>query len=45
LTANTAEDAMQNCLDAGMDGFLNKPVEPEQLDVIIERHTGNGLYR
>jgi two-component system, sensor histidine kinase RpfC len=45
LTANTAEDAMQKCLDAGMDGFLNKPVEPEQLDAIIERHTGNGLYR
>jgi two-component system, sensor histidine kinase RpfC len=45
LTANTAEDAMQNCLDAGMDGFLNKPVEPEQLDAIIERHTSSVLYR
>jgi two-component system sensor histidine kinase RpfC len=45
LTANTAEDALQNCLDAGMDGFLNKPVEPEQLDAIIERHTGVGYYR
>lgn len=39
LTANTAEDAMRHCLQAGMDGFLNKPVEPEELDVIIERHT------
>jgi len=45
LTANTAEDALQNCLEAGMDGFLNKPVEPEQLDVIIERHAGVGYYR
>jgi two-component system sensor histidine kinase RpfC len=44
LTANTAEDAMQSCLAAGMDGFLNKPVEPEQLDVIIERHTGGSHY-
>jgi two-component system sensor histidine kinase RpfC len=43
MTANTAEDAMDNCLAAGMDGFLNKPVEPEQLDAIIERHIGS-LY-
>jgi two-component system sensor histidine kinase RpfC len=42
LTANTAEDAMKNCLDAGMDGFLNKPVESEQLDAIIERHASAG---
>ena len=44
MTANTAEDAMDNCIAAGMDGFLNKPVEPEQLDAIIERHTGS-LYQ
>ncbi len=44
MTANTAEDAMENCLAAGMDGFLNKPVEPEQLDAIIERHTGSLYY-
>jgi two-component system sensor histidine kinase RpfC len=44
MTANTAEDAMENCIAAGMDGFLNKPVEPEQLDAIIERHTGS-LYQ
>jgi two-component system sensor histidine kinase RpfC len=40
LTANMAEDAMKSCLEAGMDGFLNKPVEPEQLDAVIERHVG-----
>lgn len=45
MTANTAEEAMQNCLKAGMDGFLNKPVEPEQLDAIIERHVGPAHYR
>ncbi len=37
LTANTAEDAMALCMEAGMDGFLNKPIEPEQLEAIIER--------
>ncbi|MCU7851740.1 MAG: response regulator [Candidatus Thiodiazotropha sp. (ex Monitilora ramsayi)] len=45
LTANTAEDAMEHCMQAGMDGFLNKPVEPEQLDVIIERYAGSRLYQ
>jgi two-component system sensor histidine kinase RpfC len=44
LTANTAEDAMKLCLQAGMDGFLNKPVEPEELEVIIERHAGSPMY-
>ena len=44
LTANTAEDAMQHCLKAGMDGFLNKPVEPEELEVIIERHASKTIY-
>jgi two-component system sensor histidine kinase RpfC len=44
LTANTAEDAMRQCLKAGMDGFLNKPVEPEELQVIIEKHTSLPLY-
>ncbi len=45
LTANTAEDAMQKCIKEGMDGFLNKPVESEQLDAIIERHVGQSYYR
>ncbi|MEJ2590748.1 MAG: ATP-binding protein [Candidatus Thiodiazotropha sp.] len=44
LTANTAEDAMAYCMQAGMDGFLNKPVEPEQLDAIIENYTVSPLY-
>ena len=45
LTANTAEDAMTHCLDAGMDGFLNKPVEPEQLEAIVERYAMSQHYR
>lgn len=38
LTANSAEDMMELCIRVGMDGFLTKPVEPEELDAIIERH-------
>ncbi|MET0042102.1 MAG: response regulator [Candidatus Thiodiazotropha sp. 6PLUC3] len=38
LTANSVEDMMELCIRVGMDGFLTKPVEPEVLDSIIERH-------
>ena len=38
LTANTAEDISAECREAGMDGFINKPVESEQLDSIIAQH-------
>ncbi|MCU7904649.1 MAG: response regulator [Candidatus Thiodiazotropha sp. (ex Epidulcina cf. delphinae)] len=43
LTANTVEDMMDHCLQAGMDGFLTKPVEPEILDVIINRYSLKGV--
>jgi two-component system, sensor histidine kinase RpfC len=38
LTANTAEDVSAECREAGMDGFINKPVESEQLDAIIAQY-------
>ncbi|MEN8178140.1 MAG: ATP-binding protein [Pseudomonadota bacterium] len=38
LTANTAEDVSAECQEAGMDGFINKPVESEQLDSIIAQY-------
>lgn len=31
LTAHTAEDAMAECVEAGFDGFLSKPIEKENL--------------
>ena len=37
LTANASEDVKQQCLDAGMDGFLSKPVSPETLRQTLER--------
>ncbi|RMG38776.1 MAG: response regulator [Gammaproteobacteria bacterium] len=39
LTANVAEEARDACLDAGMDDFLTKPVDPETLDGLIARYT------
>jgi two-component system sensor histidine kinase RpfC len=44
LTANTAEDVLDECRAAGMDGFLNKPVEPEQLDKIVAKYVQTPEY-
>ncbi len=40
LTANAAEDARSECMEAGMDEFLTKPVDPAMLDQLIVRYTG-----
>jgi two-component system sensor histidine kinase RpfC len=44
LTANTAEDISAECREAGMDGFLNKPIEPERLDAILMQYVGMPDY-
>jgi CheY-like chemotaxis protein len=38
LTANAAEDMRQESREAGMDDFLTKPVDPEELNDIIRRY-------
>lgn len=37
LTADATAQARQDCSDAGMDGYLTKPVEPPKLFAMIER--------
>jgi len=37
LTANAAEDAKAECLEAGMDDFLAKPVRPQELTDMVRR--------
>jgi CheY-like chemotaxis protein len=32
LTADALEGGKRNCRDAGMDGFLTKPVDPTELE-------------
>jgi len=36
LTADVLETGRQACQDAGMDGFLTKPVDPAQLDSMLK---------
>ena len=36
LTADALETGMRACKDAGMDGFLTKPVDPSQLDDMFD---------
>ncbi|MEA3274544.1 MAG: response regulator [Pseudomonadota bacterium] len=38
LTANPAEEIKAQCLDAGMDGFLEKPVKQPELREIVGRY-------
>ncbi len=35
LTADALETGKKACLDAGMDGFLTKPVDPAELDAVL----------
>ena len=37
LTANNAAEDRENCLAAGMDDFLSKPILREELDQMLER--------
>jgi CheY-like chemotaxis protein len=36
LTADALETGMRACKDAGMDGFLTKPIDPAQLDEMLD---------
>ena len=39
LTANTGEAVRDECLEAGMDEFLSKPVRPAELAAVVRRFT------
>ncbi|MPZ58876.1 MAG: response regulator [Rhizobiales bacterium] len=43
LTANVSAEDHQACLTAGMDGFLTKPVEREQLVEALKPRTGPAI--
>jgi two-component system sensor histidine kinase/response regulator len=37
LTADALETGQRACEDAGMDGFLTKPIDPAEMDAIFAR--------
>ncbi len=38
MTANASTEDRQNCLDAGMNGYISKPVNPEELLTVIRKY-------
>jgi CheY-like chemotaxis protein len=36
LTAQALKGDREQCLEAGMDGYLSKPIRPQELDAVLE---------
>jgi len=39
LTAHAMKGDQELCLAAGMDGYLRKPIRPQELDELLEKYT------
>ena len=45
VTAQALNADMQNCLDAGMDDYITKPVSPDMIEVIYRRYAAARLEK
>ena len=40
LTAHAMKGDREKCLAAGMDGYISKPIRPQDLDAVLEQYVG-----
>jgi CheY-like chemotaxis protein len=43
LTAHAMKGDRERCMAAGMDGYLSKPIRPQELDAILESYVGRRM--
>lgn len=43
LTAHAMKGDRERCLQAGMDGYLSKPIRPQELDEILEKYVARRI--
>jgi len=43
LTAHAMKGDQERCLQAGMDGYLSKPIRPQELDEFLEKYVARRM--
>ena len=45
VTASLSEEIKKRCFDAGMDGFITKPIDKNDIETIINLIINNKLHK